>query len=186
MTSKQAAKEWIAKGGLNIYSEKVRVAAMRLLDDCRADEAWRSGLTVNAYEDAVHIFSLVTAWRVWDSKTQRERDAWKVKFDQTVEKLLKLMEESPAPSSESENAADLVLAIQCYNAKIDFEIVDQQLLSKPNDSKAPRAQFIQEFTRYNECGANVVASIAMTLFEDEAIDDRLVRRFAYRADSSKI
>ena len=186
MTNKQAAKDWIAKGGLSIYSDAVRVAAMRLLEDLRADEAWQAGLTVGAYEDAVHIFALASERREWDGKTQRERDAWRMKFDATCAALLELMNQSPAPIEESENAADLALALRIYREKIDFECEDQQALPKPGDPKASRAEFIHKFTQYQQYSANVVACIAMMLFDDESIDDRLIRKHAYRADSSEI
>lgn len=227
MTNKQAAKDWIAKGGLSIYSDAVRVAAMRLLEDLRADEAWQAGLTVGAYEDAVHTFAIATERSAWRMKSDREQREWADQFSATLDKLFRLMDEAPVTPKEwgfpardhvlanvfyragvkfpdpkninefygkvleLEAAADaedwtIVDSLKHYQSVVEYEYEDPQTLKKPKDPKASRAEFIQKFTQYQQYSANVVACIAMTLFDDESIDDRLIRKHAYRADSSKI
>ncbi|NKF23068.1 hypothetical protein [Solimonas marina] len=61
----------------------------------------------------------------------------------------------------------------------------RQALKKPRDAKASRALFILNIK--SKRTAREVAAIASVAFNDDAIDERLVRRLAStRADSSKI
>lgn len=84
-----------------------------------------------------------------------------------------------AADAECWTIADALLHYQ-RQVEIDF---DGQLLKKPRDAKAGRAEFIVNFKRTTNCTATVVAEVASVMFDDNAIDERLVRRLTNgRAD----
>jgi hypothetical protein len=229
MPAKGGAQQWIDAGGLDIYSEPTKVAALRLLDDARVAEYWGKGLGAREFEEAVHCYTLATerdAWEAWDKKTQRERLAWNRQFDKTVSRLIELMAEGPTPpevwgfpvqdyvlmellrrighplpsTCESKaffrkmsefNAAvedlpwTIADALLSYQKQVEINSTDAiVMVKKPRDAKAGRAKFIANFRRYSGCSAPVVAAVAGVMFEDVAIDERLVRRLTSgRADS---
>lgn len=90
--------------------------------------------------------------------------------------------------SELEEAADATgwnLADSLKHYQLQVAVGGrEQLLKKPRDPQAHRADFITTFKISSECSTDVVATVAAVMFDDEAIDDRLVRRLtAPRADS---
>ncbi len=220
---KAGARQWLAAGGLDIYSTSTNEAAQRLLNDERAAHCWRQGFGAYEFEHAVHCYELAANRDVWDCKTDREREAWLRDLDRTAARLLALMSEGPLQRTgfpvrafalmevfsraghplpdisesaayygrmcEIEEAADatgwtLVHSIRQYQHHVKLVGGREQLLKKPRDPLARRADFIASFRLVSGCGASVVAAVAAVMFDDETIDDRLVRRLtAGRADS---
>ncbi len=85
----------------------------------------------------------------------------------------KMRELETAADAECWTIADALLHYQ-RQVEIDYEI--PQPLKKPRDEKAGRAEFIVSFKMHSGCSAIVVACAAIALFDDNAIDERLVRR----------
>jgi|LNAP01.1.fsa_nt_gb hypothetical protein len=67
-------------------------------------------------------------------------------------------------------------SLRHYQMKIDSDCTVSQVLKKPGDEMAGRAEFIVQFRTYSMCSTTTVATVAQVVFEDEAIDERLVRR----------
>lgn len=101
--------------------------------------------------------------------------------------------EDPADGSESfrkvlelEDALDaggwwtLADSIDRYRRQIRFDCKPKQALRKPADKKAPRAAFIVGMRTYSRFSVDRIAEAARILFDDEAIDARLVRRLSHR------
>lgn len=82
---------------------------------------------------------------------------------------------------ECESAANaecwtLVDALKHYRERVRMDCDQQQVLRKPGDQKAGRAEFIIHMRLSKHLSASDIATIASIMFDDEAIDDRLVRR----------
>ena len=72
-------------------------------------------------------------------------------------------------------------ALLSYQERVKFDSKnDLALVKKPRDAKAGRAKFIANFRRWSGCSASVVADVAAAMFDDAAIDERLVRRLTSR------
>jgi hypothetical protein len=76
-------------------------------------------------------------------------------------------------------------ALLQYRKKVEIDAENAILpLKRPRDPKAGRAKFIVNFRHYSGCSVPVVAAVAAAMFDDEVIDERLVRRLtSTRADS---
>lgn len=89
---------------------------------------------------------------------------------------------------ELEHAADAELwtladSLKHYRKQIRLDCGEPQVLKKPADSKAARAQFIVTFHEVTNLPASQVANVVAVLFDDE-VDERVVRRLiAGRTDS---
>ena len=135
----------------------------------------------------------------WTDKTQRERELWAEKFQKASEAVLKLMRDAPRtpdqwgiPSSESvrmdAECDTLADALEAYRDQVRVDCKPKQIVKKPGDSKAARAEFVMRMRdvrmQDDRLSAQDVATIASVVFNDETIDDRLVRRLtSSRADS---
>lgn len=74
----------------------------------------------------------------------------------------------------------IVDALEYFRVRQRASFGDEQVLAKPRDDKAARAHFIAHVTAELSMPDDVVATITSVLFEDESVDDRLVRRFKHR------
>jgi len=114
--------------------------------------------------------------------------------DEVLEYWSRIMELESAADAEGWTIADALISYRNRQLAAGSQ---EQLVRKPGDPKASRAQFITCFK--DSCShlhsirdgkalpplsAQVVATIASVIFEDEAIDERLVRRLT-REDSSE-
>lgn len=205
----------------------VREAAVRLATDERMRPVWERGFSDGEFWYAVREFEQAIQRDHWTDKTQRERDAWLLTFEKTVNSLLELMSEAPrTPEAWGFPARDNVLMNVAYRMGVPLPPADdlheffrkmldleaaadaecwtiadalkhyreqqrsdceaKQFLPRPGDVKAGRAQFIIMMRESTSLSASELATVASVMFEDEAIDDRLVRRLtAGRADSSR-
>lgn len=189
-----------------------------------------AGAAVNEFDQALRSDH-------WDSLTQREMDAWKVRLSKAVAELISLAETGPlTPKSlglsvipieaqqeylaalgiplgtepytlSTIGSADSALrrklgeplriweldgaartsrwsigeVLRMYEKQMFRAGSSQQALSKPGDAKADRARFIVKLTEichryYDQPMQELVATTAAVMFEDEAINVRLVRR----------
>lgn len=71
---------------------------------------------------------------------------------------------------------DLTDSIDHYRQQVRSDCEPQQILKKPGDRKAARAAFIVSMKAHSRLSNADIAIVASILFNDEAIDDRLVRR----------
>nr|WP_019364632.1 hypothetical protein [Pseudomonas luteola] len=91
---------------------------------------------------------------------------------------------------EINNAADeenftLCDVLEHYRKQVKFDAEAKQVLKKPRDQKSSRAKFIVLMKKYSNLSMSSIATVAAVMFEDEAIDERLVRRLTEaRADFS--
>lgn len=92
----------------------------------------------------------------------------------------RMLELEAAADAECWTIAD---ALNHYREQQRADCGATQVLRKPGDAKAGRAEFIVRM-RKRSLSASEVATIAQVVFEDESIDDRVVRRLtASRTDS---
>lgn len=63
-----------------------------------------------------------------------------------------------------------------YQRQIHCDAIVKKPLKKPRDEKAARAEFIVLFRKHGGLSAATVAAVAAAMFQDDAIDERLVRR----------
>lgn len=81
------------------------------------------------------------------------------------------------------NIADALLD---YRRRVSLEAMQGDFINarKPGDPKAGRARFVVNFRAHSGCSVPVVATVAAVMFDDESIDERLVRRLTRpRVDS---
>lgn len=95
----------------------------------------------------------------------------------------RMLELEAAADAECWTLAD---ALKHYREQVRIDSKPVQIVRKPGDAKAGRAEFIMRFRRSTNLSAQTVATVAGVMFDDENIDDRLVRRLtARRADFSE-
>lgn len=85
----------------------------------------------------------------------------------------KMLELEAAADAECWTLAD---ALNHYREQQRTDYQAKQSLRKPGDAKAGRAQFIAMFKQATNLSSSTVATVASVMFDDETIDDRLVRR----------
>lgn len=85
----------------------------------------------------------------------------------------KMLELEAAADAECWTIAD---SLRHYQKQQVGDCTAKQILKKPGDERAGRAQFIVNFRRYSNCSAKAVADVASVMFDDKTINDRLVRR----------
>jgi hypothetical protein len=82
----------------------------------------------------------------------------------------------------AEEAADslqwsLIDSLEHYRRQVRIDASGgPEVVSKPRDEKADRATFIVMLRRYSKESVRAIATITSVLFNDEAVDERLVRR----------
>ena len=68
-------------------------------------------------------------------------------------------------------------SLRQYGRQIDGDIRGEaQHVKKPRDAKAERADFIIRLRRHTNLPVGAIVALAQVAFDDESIDDRLVRR----------
>ena len=78
----------------------------------------------------------------------------------------------------------IVDALNHYSSQIEVDCKPSQVIKKPGDVKAGRAKFIIRFRESTKLSTAAVALVASLMFDDEAIDDRLVRRLTSQREDS--
>ncbi len=93
----------------------------------------------------------------------------------------KMLDLETAADAECWTIAD---SLKHYREQQRMDCMAKQWLKKPGDAKAGRADFIISMRQSTRFSTAEIATIAQVMFDDESIDDRLVRRLtAGRADS---
>jgi len=148
------------------YSDDVREAARRLLDD---RGVWRqTDFTRRGFEQAIQVYVCSTTRSAWAKKTQAKRAKWFANFDKTMDRLRELLQEGP--STKALKPLHSVERLVAFGSDVPRSV------KKPGHSQADRKEFIVGLKRATDSKTKTIALVAAALFDDPNIDERFVRR----------